>query len=254
MNDEQMHFALREWRQQFLAPASIVVMIGVAVVLGIMVPFGTDETLGPLSRFAYWIVTVVTTYGSGALINELLTLRLRDRVPLWLHMIISGIVTGVAITAIMTVINLATFQFLPSLSGALSYFGNIFVIASIVSAIFTFVSRNKAQTQNQPARVLDRLPFDKRGALLALSVEDHYVRIISSKGADVVLLRLRDAMQETGDIAGLQVHRSHWIALDAVTHAKRNGDGAVLTISDGTEIPVSRRYMPNIKEAGLLAR
>ena len=89
---------------------------------------------------------------------------------------------------------------------------------------------------------------------MALSVEDHYVRIMTSKGADVVLLRLSDAMRETGDELGLQVHRSHWVALSAVKSTRRDGDRAILTLTTGEDIPVSRRYMPDIKEAGLLAR
>ncbi len=43
---------------------------------------------------------------------------------------------------------------------------------------------------------------EKRGRLMALSVEDRYMRIMMSKGADVVLLRLSDAMRETGDVSG----------------------------------------------------
>jgi DNA-binding LytR/AlgR family response regulator len=68
----------------------------------------------------------------------------------------------------------------------------------------------------------------------------------------MILMRLADAIKEVGQTAGLQVHRSHWVAAAAVTSAKRTGDRAILTMSHGADIPVSRTYIPAIKEAGLL--
>nr|WP_255553731.1 LytTR family DNA-binding domain-containing protein [Maritimibacter sp. DP1N21-5] len=104
----------------------------------------------------------------------------------------------------------------------------------------------------QPPRILSRVPIDKRGRLYALSVQDHYVEVITDKGSELVLLRLADAMGEVGTTPGLQVHRSHWVATGAVAAAKRDGAKAVLTLQDGRDIPVSRTYLPAVKEAGLL--
>jgi DNA-binding LytR/AlgR family response regulator len=42
------------------------------------------------------------------------------------------------------------------------------------------------------------------------------------------------------------------VALKAVTAARREGDRAILTIVDGTEIPVSRSNVPGLREEGLL--
>jgi len=70
----------------------------------------------------------------------------------------------------------------------------------------------------------------------------------------MVLMRLSDAMKETGDLPGAQVHRSHWVAFSAVRAARRDGDRAILTLTSGVEIPVSRANLPKVKEAGLLPR
>ncbi|MCB1397271.1 MAG: LytTR family transcriptional regulator, partial [Rhodobacteraceae bacterium] len=85
-----------------------------------------------------------------------------------------------------------------------------------------------------------------------LSVQDHYVEVVTTRGRELLLMRLSDAIAETEGCAGLQVHRSHWVALDQVQAAHRDGARAVLTLSDGREIPVSRTYVPAAKEAGLL--
>ena len=103
-------------------------------------------------------------------------------------------------------------------------------------------------------QVLSRLPLDKRGRLICLSSEDHYTRVRTDKGEELILIRLADAIAEAAPMAGLRVHRSHWVASAQVTSATRKGDGATLTLSQGDDIPVSRFHMTAIRDAGLLPR
>lgn len=127
----------------------------------------------------------------------------------------------------------------------------------MVTLAIAAITRHLAQTTRAapaPPPILQRLPLEKRGTLLALSVEDHYVRVHTSQGTEMVLMRLSDAMKETGNIPGAQVHRSHWVAFKAVTAARREGDRAILTLSSGVDIPVSRANLSKVKEAGLLPR
>ena len=51
-------------------------------------------------------------------------------------------------------------------------------------------------------------------------------------------------------IEGLQVHRSWWVARDAITDAKRGDGRATLTLKDGAEVPVSRTYAGLLREKG----
>ncbi len=137
---------------------------------------------------------------------------------------------------------------------------SVTIIAMIfsVTADFSELDHLRAPVTDQnaeplpPTAILDRLPLDKRGALLALSAEDHHTCVRRSKGNERILLRRRDAIRETGDLAGARVHRSPWIAFGAVTHARRDGDRAVLTLKNGSEIPVSRANFAKIKDTGLL--
>jgi DNA-binding LytR/AlgR family response regulator len=92
------------------------------------------------------------------------------------------------------------------------------------------------------APLLERLPPQKRGELLRLSVQDHYTEIVTTRGHQLVLLRFADALKEIGLTEGLQVHRSHWIAIsDVVSLRKQAGRLHVIT-RDGSEIPVSRSH------------
>jgi DNA-binding LytR/AlgR family response regulator len=106
---------------------------------------------------------------------------------------------------------------------------------------------------DSPALVA-RLPLHKRGRLVSVSVQDHYVDVTTTKGRDVLLMRFGDAMAETQPVPGLQVHRSHWVALDQITAVRRKGDAAVLTLQHGPDIPVSRAFVPRLRDAGLLPR
>ena len=252
MDKRQLQPALREWRDHMTAPLTLLVFGAVSIVLAIVVPFGAESEVSAVARFGYWLLTVVTTYGAGALINGLTGRLLRQSLPVVIA--VSCIATGIAIFALVTGINYVVLDHLPAASDLPIYLGNIFVIAFIIAGLFHAVNRPREATTALPPSILDRLPYEKRGRLMALSVEDHYVRIMTSKGADVVLLRLPDTMRETGDELGLQVHRSHWVALFAVKSTRRDGDRAILTLTTGEPPPVSRRYMPDIKEAGLLAR
>jgi DNA-binding LytR/AlgR family response regulator len=40
--------------------------------------------------------------------------------------------------------------------------------------------------------------------------------------------------------------------VDQVRAVRRQGDGAVLAMSDGSEVPVSRSAMPVLRDAGLM--
>ncbi|MDE0344439.1 MAG: LytTR family DNA-binding domain-containing protein [Boseongicola sp.] len=90
--------------------------------------------------------------------------------------------------------------------------------------------------------------------MIALSVEDHYTRVRTTKGEELLLLRLSDAIRETAPVAGLQVHRSHWVASDQVTGSRRDRNRTLLILRNGDEIPVSRANMRAVREAGLLPR
>ncbi len=245
-------------------PLTLVALAAVAGVMALMGPFGTDDLLGLGPRALYWGVTVVTTYGAGALIHDLLAPRTRAR-PMAVQVLAAGLATGGAVSLLVVAVNALTFGWVPDAKELPPFLGSVLGICVIVSATLHFAARElrarapQAGAPPAPAPLpavplLDRLPLDKRGALVALSVEDHYVRIRTVKGEDLRLMRLSDAIREVGTTPGAQVHRSHWVAFGQVTAARRDGDRAILTLSTGEEIPVSRANLPRIREAGLLPR
>ncbi len=123
-------------------------------------------------------------------------------------------------------------------------------------AVFVSVSRRVAVVEapaSAPVKFLERLPLKLRGAeVWAVEAEDHYLRLHTSKGQDLILMRLADAVAELEGLEGTQVHRSWWVARDAVNDARRGDGRATLTLKSGAEVPVSRTYAKLIREAGWL--
>ncbi|NJR20421.1 MAG: LytTR family transcriptional regulator [Hyphomonadaceae bacterium] len=100
-------------------------------------------------------------------------------------------------------------------------------------------------------KFLDRLPPRLYGAALyAVEAQDHYLQVYTSRGTDLILLRMSDAIDELGGIEGARVHRSWWIARSAIVKSIKTNGKAMLTLSGDLEVPVSRSYVRALRELG----
>lgn len=131
------------------------------------------------------------------------------------------------------------------------------VVTAAMTVISVFLDRARpiathaAAPGAPPARFPDRLPPRLRGAtLIAVQAEDHYLRIHTDRGSDLILMRLSDALAELEGLEGARTHRSWWVARDAVRDVSRGDGRALLTLDGGLTAPVSRRYAPGLRKAG----
>jgi hypothetical protein len=216
-------------------------------------------------------------FGSGAA-------PLAVRLPLWIGLMLVGAVLGTGVSMLadrwglydarprLTAVGLALFMTLPMsflvwwvvstiyrLPLALASY--LFLLPAVVMVSFAMVGLNllaygrhnethAAKAGDAPPRFLERLPLKLRGAdLYAVEAEDHYLRLHTSRGSDLILMRLSDAVAELEGIEGAQTHRSWWVAKDAVVDAKASDGRAVLTLKDGAKAPVSRSYARTLRQA-----
>jgi hypothetical protein len=252
VSDRGASFTLRELRDHLVQTKVVVALLGIAVVLTVSGPFNTLDNLAPLPRAIYWTLVAVLTYATGALVSIHLNPRLASLGrPLRILLSSAGVCVGV--TATLFLINAGFGQYAETWGQLLRGIGSVFIICVAIALVDEYQAQPDAMPVSgaEGPNLLGRLPLEKRGVLICLSVQDHYVDVVTSKGREMLLLRLSDAIRETGD-AGLQVHRSHWVARDQVRAARRQGDGAVLTMANGLEIPVSRSYLAQVRAAGLL--
>ena len=259
MNTALLQSTLREMQRHFTDPRVLASMAVIGGILGFSGPFSTFQYLETLPRLIYWLAVVFATYGVGFFVGNLTVRPLRQRLaspaP---RIILMGLFIGPPVTLAVMLINALTFGF----GGFqpidwLTLLVNCTLIAVGVSTISEIVDASlrraaPAAGADQPAPILERLPVHLRGPLVALSVADHYVEVATAKGKTLVLMRLGDAMREVGETRGVQVHRSHWVAIEAVTRVTRVGGKVTVELSNGTVVPVSRGYLPGVKAAGLV--
>lgn len=255
VNNNALQLTLREMQTMLRNPRTLGGMAVVALVLGISGPFQTFEALNIVGRLAYWTAMTFITFAVGSFFGTWATHFTEGWTRLGAFRLVPiSLAAAVPIFMTVVLINSAAFNEW-NLSSA--YLGTLALYCAVISlavtTMFTIFKRTKPEAQTpSPPRLLQRLPVAKRGALISLSVEDHYVAVRTQKGTEMVLMRLSDAMAETEGTEGLQIHRSHWVALDGVAAVhKRQGKLVVETVA-GDEMPVSRTYMNAVKEAGLV--
>ena len=261
MDRRPMHLALREMQATFTAPRLLIGMAAITLVLAVSGPFNTFAVFNPAERLVYWLIVVIATYGvgRGAAALLLATIGARIASPIWRN-VLAGAATGIPVTLIVVAINLVAFGGTTGIDPLLLWL-SCTAISVVVMVINLLVSSPGtaagapvvAATPTSPTPPLfDRIPHPQRGGLIAMTVQDHYVEVVTTKGKTLLLLRLSDAIREVAPVAGVQIHRSHWVALDAVQRVTRvNGKMAVL-LSNGQQLPISRGYLPEVRAAGLV--
>lgn len=232
--------------------------LGIAVTVGLFLTFagafGTDDA--PIGeRLAYWMVMMLTGYVWGTLVARLFFHRDEPRTGnIWLDVVVASALMAVPFSVVVWLASTWIFDAQISTRGLPFLFGSVFMVALVITALNVLIERGPHTVTHAapaPPKFVDRLPLKLRGAeVWAVEAEDHYLRLHTSKGQDLILLRLADAISELEGIEGAQVHRSWWVARDAITDARRGDGRATLTLKDGAEVPVSRTYAGFLREQG----
>ena len=213
-------------------------------------PFGTHDVMGLGARAAYWGVVVAGSILGSVIVSQMAPRSIMFEVVLWLAF-------SLAIALGVHLLNLVLFPSDATSSGMLYLFGVVAAVVVVVNGML-FLARktlvpatSDAVAPDPTLRFLRRLPLEQRGPLVRIEAQDHYLNVVTTKGSALILLRLSEAIEELEGAKGLQTHRSHWVALDAVTSHKRSEGRDSLILSDGAEVPVARTRRQEAKEAGL---
>ncbi|MFK8032582.1 MAG: LytTR family DNA-binding domain-containing protein [Hyphomicrobiales bacterium] len=252
MTDGFFPSALRELRGDLTKRPVIVGMLALGAILGISGPFDTFSLLPAVPRIAYWTSIVVLAFATGSLVHALVHAALQ-KYSRWLRLLVISCCIGIAVTLVLSCINLIAFGYwYASWAAFFKQLGIVTLISGVIEMASFALHGGNASVATKPAALLERLSLDKRGVLVAVSAEDHYVSVTTTNGTELVLMRLSDALKEVGDTPGLQIHRSHWVALDQIKKVTRIDDRGEVTLSDGATRPISRGFMPAVRAAGLL--
>lgn len=236
--DRSLQSTHRKWR------AVLAVWAGLSIVATLAGPFGTMEALPLLPRALYWSTVVAVAI---MLDRGLSRLGRAIRQGLAMHL---GLVFTYAIIMASLVWVLNSYLF-DGWGRVGQWFWLVFIIPVIsggVHALFLWFRPVPERAAN--TNFLARLPVQMRGDLIRLEAQDHYLKVVTDQGTDLILMRISDAEQELGS-TGLRVHRSHWVAHDAIREVRRKQGRVNLSMKDGSTVPVSRGYVAALKATGL---
>ncbi|MDV7340082.1 LytTR family transcriptional regulator DNA-binding domain-containing protein [Terasakiella sp. A23] len=217
----------------------------------------TTKGLGVMATYAYWLLRILT--------EAFLFFAIRDVVEGYLLPNKSVIMTAVVafvLSLIPFVLAITAFDLIlgfPELGlengdstqpGRLGEFAlellylsdNHFALCLLLSAPRLFKKLRNEATAQQGATFLETLEPKLKGDLLWITAQEHYVKITTSEETRTVLYRFSDLIRDLHAHPGMQIHRSHWIAFDAITDVEKSSQSMKVTLSSGAIIPVSRTY------------
>jgi DNA-binding LytR/AlgR family response regulator len=270
--------APREWARD------LAIATGIGAFLGVIGPFGSFNGGSLELRLFYWIANLWIGFVLLSIIVRL-SLRAGTRLdlPVWF-----ALPVGVAIGALPLGATVAVFSALAwppnhgRIADFLAWYGQTLAISEPCAFGYFYLTGNRdrysamydqgrraareagssaaAETVPAPEALakstyspfLGRLPTRLGRDVLCLQMEDHYVRVHTLKGSDLVLIPLKQAVAELSAVEGLQVHRSWWVARAATTGAINEGRNLKLRLSNGMEVPVARAAIARLRASGWL--
>jgi hypothetical protein len=241
------------WVRRLLADIALWTAIG--VVMAFLGPYGTAER-SLSERLIYWLLCMV----GGGMIGVAVDEPLRRRVDhFWLRLIAASVLMTPLVTVLVGLVNHFMFgQWL----GWRNLWQPIFQV--FIICIATMCLRQLAWAQAvQPAISVEAAPDDptatfrqrlsakRRGAAMwAVEAEDHYLRVHTDAGEELITARFSDALAELAGVAGFQTHRSWWVAADAIDEVKWLRGRGEARLKCGLVVPVSRGQAAALKAAG----
>ena len=275
-----LRFTIRGWPDANFVFLHVFSFLATVALLAYLGPFGTWMLLAITDRLLFWATAVGANWLIGYIVLTATVRSFRDRGwPTWVGVVLAALVTALPGTATVWLVVAIYLDYQPSdASGIVQLYSQVFVLHLIIgSLVFHLIDRTLRQrdaTGERPASesaapeapgedadaapraapeaaLLARLSVRSRAELLHLRMQDHYVEVNTMAGSELLLLRFRDALREVEDVNGLQVHRSHWVARNAVAKVERRGGGrVVLRLVNGARVPVSRSFVPVLRSRG----
>jgi len=233
----------------------MIIAVVAGVFMALAAPFETH--LVPLDvRLTYWIGLMVagSIWGHIAAQGVFRIPRLSEY--RWLAGVVLTLVIGLPYTVVVWLVTGWGFNSGPRLALLPYFLGPVMLVSAAMTGIAMLANPAQRETHAAgadagPPKFLDRLPLKLKGAeIWAVEAEDHYLRIHTDRGSDLILMRLSDAVGELEGLEGAQTHRSWWVARSAVVGAKRNDGRAVFTLKNGVEVPVSRTWAKVLRAKG----
>ena len=246
----------RGWRRLAAEVAILAAMGAFMVAVG---PFGSD-TFPIVPKAIYWMANIVGGGLIGIAIDQIVARWMRGSI--WRRVLLVSLAMTPVVTLWVLGASRVVFGQRLTVSEYIDLLWQVFVVALPVMAARALVWRKPEPRVETRTIVVPPLPeaeavFRRRlsakrrsARLIAIEAYDHYLRVHTDQGEELITLRFADALSELALAHGYRVHRSWWIAAEAIESVSwRRGTGEA-RLAGGLVAPVSRGQAPILKEAG----
>ncbi len=252
-NDTVFQLTLRQMQAQFTEPKFYGFIAVAVLILTLSGPFGTLDHYNALERLAYWGIVTPVTYVLASGVATLVTVALkRKSLNDWLAYMIGGSVAGIIVGIFVWLFGLFLDQsFGQSVSGlakVMTYTIPITIAVTMLFKLSETKSDDKSQTTSDEIRFFDRIPKNLGRDLISLNSQDHYIKVTTSLGSDLILMRLSDAIIELEGHDGIQSHRSWWVAKQHVAAIKTVSGKKMIELKNGDFVPISRANLKDVTD------
>lgn len=221
--------------------------------------FGTF--MAPLSlRLPYWLVLMV----GGGTVLSICEQAIRTRIRVCIFRVrpdvAAAAVTAPVIAAFVWCVSIWTFSLPIRPWSLLRLIVPVLVVSGALVALRRIAVGSEAPrvAEDLPGdaalpklnAIRDKLPLRLRHAeIQAIEADDHYLRIHTGSGDAHIHMRMQDALIELSGFPGFQVHRSWWVAEDAISSVRWARGRGTIKLKGGELVPVSRGFAATIRSA-----
>jgi len=248
-------------------------VLAFGALLGVLGPFGSYLGISLPLRVLHYTANMAVIGAMAVAANALAARFLyRGPVPLWGSLVIALVIAPPGALIVMAHLLLFAPQVLPHVTFGELCFQTALInvlVSLFVRAVRALLRARQAPPQDPPMPaaplsavteeqrsddiIREKLPLPlRRAPILALSSEDHYLRVHTDRGNALILMSLSQAVDALGEDAGLRIHRSHWVARDAVVDSTRKDGGVAVTLANGLSLPASRSGRRLLEDARLI--
>lgn len=236
---------------------------GLALLLALSGAFDTDE-IGAARRTVLWLIVSGLLIGQASFAHSWLT---RLMPPGAVYRGLAAVGTMVVTVALMTVElhGLKLTALPPQAWGhdplfdlALFIAPTVAVAAGLVMLLRgPFVRRIDAARLEGPREagvppLRSETPHWPDEPVFWVRAHDHYLEVATASRTLFLRGGLGHAVARLKGVPGLQVHRSWWVAKDAVVAVRREGRDLVLVLENGVRAPVGRSRVGRLRALGWL--
>ncbi|CAN7370141.1 LytTR family DNA-binding domain-containing protein [Phenylobacterium sp. LjRoot225] len=240
--------------------ADLTLLVVIGLFMGFVGAYGTDRIpSGP--RFLYWTACIVGGGVVGLSLDALVAARTER---FWLRIAATSLLMTLPVALWVIGVGHVLADGAVSLAAYARLLPQVLAVSAPIMAIRAVIwrpSRAVVETRTivEPplpeaeAVFRRRLSARRRSArLIAVEAEDHYVRVHTEAGSELVALRFADALEELARAHGHQTHRSWWVAAEAIRGGRWRRGAGELRLDGDLTVPVSRTYAGRLRAAGWL--